>query len=166
MIAELPEAQRRRHRHERPAGEVHGHHEGRPYRHERAQSDVAVILGGAALTRRFVEEVCQQEYSGTLFYAKDAFAGLYAMEAIMNGDVPSPGPRQSDKSAAVPVLVTAGATSTDAEPIYRRWAKSVAAKAACRRMIPPIINALAPWMTMYQFLRRRFGALAWWPPWM
>jgi 5-methyltetrahydrofolate--homocysteine methyltransferase len=47
--------------------------------------DVAVILGGAALTRRFVEEDCQQEYGGTVFYAKDVFAGLAAMETIMSG---------------------------------------------------------------------------------
>jgi 5-methyltetrahydrofolate--homocysteine methyltransferase len=47
--------------------------------------DVPVILGGAALTPRFVEEDCQAVYSGRVFYAKDAFSGLYAMEDIMAG---------------------------------------------------------------------------------
>lgn len=46
-----------------------------------------VVLGGAALTKRFVEEDCQSVYDGKVFYARDAFSGLYAMEAIMAGDV-------------------------------------------------------------------------------
>ncbi|MCE3236492.1 MAG: metH, partial [Vampirovibrio sp.] len=46
---------------------------------------VPVVLGGAALTKRFVEEDCQNEYGGRVYYAKDAFSGLYAMEAIMTG---------------------------------------------------------------------------------
>jgi 5-methyltetrahydrofolate--homocysteine methyltransferase len=46
--------------------------------------NVPVILGGAALTPRFVEEDCQNVYAGKVFYAKDAFAGLYAMESIMS----------------------------------------------------------------------------------
>lgn len=46
---------------------------------------VPVILGGAALTPRFVDEDCQAEYSHPVYYAKDAFSGLHAMEAIING---------------------------------------------------------------------------------
>ncbi|MEM0951058.1 MAG: methionine synthase [Cyanobacteria bacterium P01_H01_bin.74] len=46
---------------------------------------VPVVLGGAALTPRFVEEDCQAVYPGRVFYAKDAFSGLYAMEEIMQG---------------------------------------------------------------------------------
>ncbi|MBZ0092222.1 MAG: methionine synthase [Sulfuricellaceae bacterium] len=44
-----------------------------------------VILGGAALTRRFVEEDCRLAYSepGKVHYAKDAFAGLRLMNEIM-----------------------------------------------------------------------------------
>lgn len=44
-----------------------------------------VLLGGAALTKRFVEEDCQAVYDGKVFYSKDAFSGLHAMEEIMNG---------------------------------------------------------------------------------
>jgi 5-methyltetrahydrofolate--homocysteine methyltransferase len=68
---------------------------------------VPVILGGAALTRRFVEEDCQNEYNGPVFYAKDAFAGLYAMESIMN-------PVESEPALKVAMLETVGA-----EPVYQ-----------------------------------------------
>src|SRR5262249_14568001 len=46
---------------------------------------VPVILGGAALTRRYVEDDLKSLYKGTLFYARDAFAGLHTMDKLMNG---------------------------------------------------------------------------------
>ncbi len=42
-----------------------------------------VVLGGAALTRRFVEEDLQNIYSGTVEYANDAFDGLKFMEHVV-----------------------------------------------------------------------------------
>jgi 5-methyltetrahydrofolate--homocysteine methyltransferase len=47
---------------------------------------VPVVLGGAALTRRYVEEDLKSLYKGTLFYARDAFAGLHTMDKLMSGD--------------------------------------------------------------------------------
>lgn len=44
---------------------------------------VPVLLGGAALTPKFVEQDCQAVYTSRVFYSKDAFAGLHAMEEIM-----------------------------------------------------------------------------------
>ncbi|MDX2108205.1 MAG: methionine synthase [Candidatus Melainabacteria bacterium] len=41
-----------------------------------------VILGGAALTRRYVEEDCRSVYNGNLFYGADAFDDLKIMEAL------------------------------------------------------------------------------------
>jgi 5-methyltetrahydrofolate--homocysteine methyltransferase len=41
-----------------------------------------VILGGAALTRRYVEEDCRRVYKGNLFYGQDAFDDLRIMEAL------------------------------------------------------------------------------------
>lgn len=41
-----------------------------------------VILGGAALTRRYVEEDLRAIYCGPLFYARDAFDGLHLMGQI------------------------------------------------------------------------------------
>jgi 5-methyltetrahydrofolate--homocysteine methyltransferase len=44
-----------------------------------------VILGGAALTRKYVEQDLRNLYGGPLFYGKDAFEGLRVMEAISTG---------------------------------------------------------------------------------
>jgi len=41
-----------------------------------------VILGGAALTRRYVEQDLRSQYKGTVYYANDAFDGLHLMEEI------------------------------------------------------------------------------------
>jgi len=43
---------------------------------------IPVVLGGAALTRRFVEQDLRKIYSGKLAYAQDAFDGLHFMETI------------------------------------------------------------------------------------
>jgi 5-methyltetrahydrofolate--homocysteine methyltransferase len=51
---------------------------------ERAIS-VPVVLGGAALTRRYVEDDLKSIYKGQLFYAKDAFDGLHTMDALTGG---------------------------------------------------------------------------------
>ena len=46
-------------------------------------SGVPVLLGGAALTRRYVERDLREVYEGRLFYGKDAFEGLRTMERLM-----------------------------------------------------------------------------------
>ena len=43
---------------------------------------VPVILGGAALNRRYVDQDLIPLYKGKLFYARDAFDGLHAMDEI------------------------------------------------------------------------------------
>ncbi|WGL59369.1 methionine synthase [Pigmentibacter sp. JX0631] len=43
---------------------------------------IPVILGGAALTREFVEKDCQAVYKGQVFYAFDAFESLKIMEKL------------------------------------------------------------------------------------
>ncbi|MEX1024548.1 MAG: methionine synthase [Planctomycetota bacterium] len=45
-----------------------------------------VILGGAALTRKYVEADCRETYEGALYYAKDAFEGLNVMKRIVEGE--------------------------------------------------------------------------------
>jgi 5-methyltetrahydrofolate--homocysteine methyltransferase len=44
---------------------------------------VPVILGGAALTPKFVHEDCQKTYKGRVVYGKDAFADLHFMDKLM-----------------------------------------------------------------------------------
>ncbi|APT84760.1 methionine synthase [Corynebacterium aquilae] len=57
-------------------------------------SDIPVLLGGAALTRTFVENDLDELYEGEVHYARDAFEGLKLMDDIMaakrlgdNGDL-------------------------------------------------------------------------------
>lgn len=46
-----------------------------------------VIVGGAALTRRYVEGDLRRVYEGPVLYANDAFDGLSLMERIVSGEV-------------------------------------------------------------------------------
>ncbi len=52
--------------------------------------DPPVILGGAALTRKYVEQDLRPEYEGSLYYAKDAFAGLHLMDQLVTGQAVKP----------------------------------------------------------------------------
>ena len=56
-----------------------------------------IILGGAALTRSFVEQDLAGAFDGTVRYAKDAFEGLSLMDTIMSI-------KRGDESAALPPL--------------------------------------------------------------
>jgi len=49
---------------------------------ERQKLEFPVICGGAALTRKYVEDDLRREYSNSVFYAEDAFAGLHVMEDL------------------------------------------------------------------------------------
>jgi 5-methyltetrahydrofolate--homocysteine methyltransferase len=53
---------------------------------ERQQLAYPVICGGAALTRKYVEDDLRREYSNAVFYAEDAFAGLHVMEDLASED--------------------------------------------------------------------------------
>ncbi|MDT5156412.1 MAG: 5-methyltetrahydrofolate--homocysteine methyltransferase [Acidobacteriota bacterium] len=79
---------------------------------------VPVVLGGAALTRRYVEEDLESLYKGRLFYARDAFDGLHTMDAL-TGSGAQGGEQQLEAKAA---FAKAGAgsganadTSTEAD---------------------------------------------------
>ena len=89
-----------------------------------------VILGGAALTRRYVEQDLRRVYSGPVVYANDAFDGLRTMERIMAGamDVTTP--------AALPE--EARETLTGAE------AKIQMAEEEHRRVSPPSGDGKGP----------------------
>ena len=48
----------------------------------RELSNIPVLLGGAALTRTYVERDLREVYDGRLFYGKDAFEGLHVMDRL------------------------------------------------------------------------------------
>jgi 5-methyltetrahydrofolate--homocysteine methyltransferase len=49
---------------------------------ELGYSDLPVLLGGAALTRTYVERDLREVYDGRLFYGKDAFEGLRVLDRL------------------------------------------------------------------------------------
>ncbi|MEO6627661.1 MAG: methionine synthase, partial [Aquihabitans sp.] len=49
----------------------------------RELTDIPVLLGGAALTRSYVERDLRNVYDGRLFYGKDAFEGLHVMDRLL-----------------------------------------------------------------------------------
>ncbi|MCD2187510.1 methionine synthase [Actinomycetospora soli] len=55
-----------------------------------------VLLGGAALTRSYVENDLGELYEGDVRYAKDAFEGLRLMDSVMTGE----GPSEEEKAKA------------------------------------------------------------------
>ncbi|MHB1021495.1 MAG: methionine synthase [Acidobacteriaceae bacterium] len=48
--------------------------------------EIPVICGGAALTRKYVEDDLRREYASAVFYAEDAFAGLHVMSDLTAED--------------------------------------------------------------------------------
>jgi len=49
----------------------------------RSMSHVPVLLGGAALTRTYVEKDLREQHDGRVFYGKDAFEGLATLDRLM-----------------------------------------------------------------------------------
>jgi len=65
--------------------------------------NVPVVLGGAALNRRYVDDDLKPLYKGQLFYARDAFAGLHTMDKLASGNGAEVIPGDLAKAAAASV---------------------------------------------------------------
>jgi 5-methyltetrahydrofolate--homocysteine methyltransferase len=74
-----------------------------------------VICGGAALTRKYVEDDLRREYSNSVFYADDAFAGLHIMDDLTSEN----GQRQKrlEEGKKVKEFARAVAASSQGEPV-------------------------------------------------
>ncbi|MFZ2511605.1 MAG: methionine synthase [Gordonia sp. (in: high G+C Gram-positive bacteria)] len=69
----------------------------------RGKSEFPVLLGGAALTRTYVEGDLADVYEGDVRYARDAFEGLTLMDELMalkRGDGPGPDSEAAQAAAA------------------------------------------------------------------
>ena len=47
--------------------------------------DIPILIGGAALTKQFVDDFCRPIYNGAIFYCRDAFDGVLAMQRVEAG---------------------------------------------------------------------------------
>jgi len=66
----------------------------------RGLSRFPVLLGGAALTRAYVEGELSDTYDGDVRYARDAFEGLRLMETLVSRGAAAPGSDERDDKAA------------------------------------------------------------------
>ena len=84
---------------------------------EQLQLQMPVICGGAALTRKYVEQDLRQEYSSAVFYAEDAFAGLHVMSDLM-GETDARSRRMEEGSTVkvYPVAAHVAAAQAVVEP--------------------------------------------------
>jgi len=80
-----------------------------------------VLLGGAALTRAFVEQDLAEIYQGSVRYARDAFEGLRLMDAVM-------AVKRGEPGAELPALrgrrVTSSTVRPDETPLEQMPARS------------------------------------------
>jgi 5-methyltetrahydrofolate--homocysteine methyltransferase len=83
---------------------------------QRQKLEFPVICGGAALTRKYVEDDLRREYANAVFYAEDAFAGLHVMEDLVTED----GARETRLLDGRTVKEYAKATAVDEEtgPVF------------------------------------------------
>jgi 5-methyltetrahydrofolate--homocysteine methyltransferase len=83
---------------------------------ERQKLEFPVICGGAALTRKYVEDDLRREYANAVFYADDAFAGLHIMEDLATED----GARETRLTEGRTVKEYAKAAAVDEEtgPVF------------------------------------------------
>ena len=105
-------------------------------------ADTPVLLGGAALTRTYVERDLREVYEGRLFYGKDAFEGLHTMDTLMAGK--RSGRRSTPTSAARSAAATSRPASssssrpTDADAESRRAPTS---PPTCPIFTPPFLGS-------------------------
>jgi 5-methyltetrahydrofolate--homocysteine methyltransferase len=62
--------------------------------------NVPVLLGGAALNRRYVEQDLVPLYKGKLFYARDVFDGLHTMDKLMSREAKAESEESKARGAA------------------------------------------------------------------
>jgi len=90
----------------------------------RGLSDIPVLLGGAALTRSYVERDLREVYEGRLFYGKDAFEGLRVMDRLgelkRGADDPDWGRVPSDSRVPARAGSVVGDDEAAAEPVPAR----------------------------------------------
>ena len=99
--------------------------------------NVPVILGGAALNRRYVDNDLIPLYNGKLYYARDAFDGLHAMDELTStefGVRSAESSNGSESHASAGVVDASIETVTDNEDLVGEDAKlgAVAARVSTR----------------------------------
>ncbi|HET9442307.1 MAG TPA: methionine synthase [Acidimicrobiales bacterium] len=107
---------------------------------QRGLAHIPVLLGGAALTRTYVEHDLRQVYEGRVFYGKDAFEGLRTMDRLM--DLTRSG--EDDPAFGREVVEgrkRSGAGAGDAAPAAPRPRRSPQVAADNPVFVPPFLGS-------------------------
>ena len=119
-----------------------------------------VVLGGAALTRAYVENECSQTYGRKVAYAKDAFAGLYFMDKLREWD-DTLAPSTSAEAGPPPVHARAERPipydARDAEAVLPVAAPALPKLGARLADVP--LKALLPWLNEDVLFKFQWGFL-------
>jgi len=121
----------------------------------RGLGKVPVLLGGAALTRNYVEADLRSRYGGPLYYGKNAFAGLDAMQRIVAGE-PAPAPEAGrQRHAAGDEIVAVPARSPHVETDNRIFKPPFIGSRVVRGVpldeITPYVNLTALFRNQWQY---------------
>jgi 5-methyltetrahydrofolate--homocysteine methyltransferase len=137
---------------------------------ERGLAGIPVLLGGAALTRTYVERDLRSIYEGRLFYGKDAFEGLHTMDRLVEikrtgAEDPDFGralggrdlPARAPKPAVDPALVPARSPSVaaDNEICKPPWLGTEVVKGIAVDDIAAYLNETALFRNQWQFRPER-----------
>ncbi|MGI9608668.1 MAG: vitamin B12 dependent-methionine synthase activation domain-containing protein, partial [Acidimicrobiia bacterium] len=121
----------------------------------RGLGEVPVLLGGAALTRNYVEADLRSQYSGPLYYGKNAFAGLDAMALIGEG-APRPEPirkrergRTDTSTASIPAR--APSVKTDNRVFEPPFIGSRVVRSVPLDEVVPFLNLTALYRNQWQY---------------
>ena len=111
---------------------------------------IPVILGGAALTRSYVENDLRRQYQGLVAYAKDAFEGLALMNRLADGHplvdpaAAAAPPRTRVKTdddadaVAMPIPARSAVATTNPIPTPPFWGSRVIQKIDLQTILPYI----------------------------
>ena len=129
----------------------------------RGLAHIPVILGGAALTRAYVEEDLRAQYHGNVFYAQDAFEGLHLMGEIKEGNTEDATPRVSQRVVSHrlpdrdPELYVFTGVRSEIEPVAPPTLPFYGVQKRTKFDIFELykyINPIALWRGQWQFKRR------------
>lgn len=109
----------------------------------RELADIPVLLGGAALTRSYVERDLRNVYDGRLFYGKDAFEGLRVMDRL--GEIRSNPDSDDPDWGVVPsestVRARAGVAEKGTGPAVELPDRSPAVEVDNPIFVPPFVGS-------------------------
>ena len=124
----------------------------------RGLSRFPVLLGGAALNRRYVEHDLRAVYEGDVYYCQDAFEGLDTLGRVVAGEAPAPArtvaaPARTEPDAAAPEASVRSAAARDAPvPQPPFWGSRVVRGIPLRDVFP-YVNEVALFRAQWGYQR-------------